>query len=216
MVVYFIVMFLIISIFLIVWLNYDFDYNIYECFENEYPINKKSLDYYSENFGKLRSEIVNLIITSKIRDKKLELDDFKNLINLKCVNNELEEIILPKNNLIEKIIVNNSDLHSFSYHLLSFNLTELNISNNNLTGNISIFNKLINLESFYFHDNDFHGSLNFLINLKKIKVITFYNNPIVPSLEILSKENLQFLLINYCFINLKYEKSKNLFIVIYL
>lgn len=207
-IIYSIVIFLVI--FLVIWRNHDSDYNLYDYFENEYPINKKSLDYYSDNFGKLRDEITNLIITSKIKGKKLELCGFKNLINLKCSNNELEEIILPKNNLIEKIIMNDSNLYFFSYNLLSSNLVELNISNNNLTGCISIFNKLINLENFYFHDNNFHGSLNLLNKLKNLKSITFHNNPIVPSLEILSGESLRFLSLRYCFIRLNYKKSKNL------
>ena len=123
------------------------------------------------------------------------------LKRLYCHDNKLEEIILPINNQLEKIEINNNLLTKFDYNLLnSETLNALFINDNNLElTDVSVFSNLINLRKLSISNNDeekiqqgiynrFYGSLESFQNLKLLDLLYINNTDINKGVEYLNKD----------------------------
>jgi hypothetical protein len=84
----------------------------------------------------------------------------------------------PNNSLIK--------INQLLFNLNPEKLKELDLSNNKFQeGNLKPFSKFINLESLSISDNNFHGSLEPLKDLTKLRELYAYNTNIDSGLEFL-------------------------------
>jgi hypothetical protein len=184
--------------------------------EEEKSSAQKWLD---ENFSKNeKKEIKNLNISKKNLQGHLDLSDFVNLERLYCSDNQLtslnldsclklERISCYRNQLTQLDLSNlnqllevqcsNNKLISIKFPHQVKRLIELNVSGNNfLKQDLSIFEKMINLESLLIDNfnqekikegvyNRFTGSLKPLKNLTKLKWLDISSTDVGSGLEYL-------------------------------
>lgn len=196
--------------------------NAQKWFQENYPLGRtcvrKDRDRNNHpDYGKKRGEITDLNInggviitegvnygsyyplTQGVLERTLDLSDFINLERLECNNNQLTQIILPQNNQLKKIAVNNNLLTNFDFvNLNPDTLTDLDLHNNNLEAmDISVFGSLINLEELKIGNdnkdrigkniyNRFTGSLQSLQNCSFLKELNISNTDIDNGVEYLS------------------------------
>ncbi|WNE41602.1 MAG: hypothetical protein AM1032_000342 [Mycoplasmataceae bacterium] len=177
------------------------------------------------NFGKSRNAITHLHISGQNLTDDLYLSDFINLESLNCSNNNLSNlnlsnfknlkkvhcyqnkltnIFLDLNNKLEVINVGDNQFECFDYTFLNNETLKIfNIYNNNLEKtNISVFSKLINLETLLIYNNNrwiiknkgnqFYGSFESLKDLNKLKELRISNTNINEGLEYLPESLEQF------------------------
>lgn len=75
----------------------------------------------------------------EVPDNTISEIELSNNINLKILNNELENIDLSSNTLLEQVLLEFNNLEDLDVSMLQ-NLTDLKVNSNNLTGSINIAN----------------------------------------------------------------------------
>lgn len=196
-------------------LKYKLDHSLqYEELEKVSALFKKGLfaqEWLDKNYPEeKRSEFNKLNIISKNLKKELVIENWINLKEIKCVDNQLDSLILLNlpnltkiycglNNL-KVLSINNCSkinyLDARENYLSNLNfldslnpkeITYLKIPGNNFSSqNLSIFSKFINLEQLDLGLNNFYGSLKSLKNLTKLKWLGIHGTDIDGGLEYLS------------------------------
>jgi len=154
-----------------------------------------------------RKITVELDISNRNLEGKLDLSDFENLKILDCSKNEITSIILPKNSKLEKFDLSENELSNIKDIELNkcLNLRTLDIRNNNFrtrtknsSFDLSSFSQLKELEELYLGNtneerikdykyNRFSGSLIYLKDLEKLSVLDISNTDIYDSPKIITK-----------------------------
>jgi len=155
-----------------------------------------------------RKDSYGLVIKNGNLEGHLDLSDFINLRELSCSNNKLTSIDLSKNKELKLINCSNNLLTDIDFsHQDPKKVQKISIKNNNLSlRDLSCFASFVNLEKLLLGTDDeekieqniynrFHGSLEHLMNLRKLEELDINGTDIDDGLQYLSVGKLKYF---YC------------------
>lgn len=162
--------------------------------ENERFINAQ--EYLGQNYPKgQRKNIINLNIKNKNLVGHLDLSDFTDLKKLNCDQNKITKLDVSKCNKLKEITIHGN--YYLTDFLLPNNKEKLKVLDMRClyqlpAQDLTFFREFVNLEKLSIANTNFHGSLEPLKNLTKLRELDISHTEINEGLEYLS-ENMELL-----------------------